>query len=292
MDMEVIVRFSNRNLGNYIEDYFVGPVNFSEVEPKTIIEKLTDIEINDYILYVKRFLGIKDCKFFSKHKICLYNEKKNRLLKDDDVSKVFYGYEELQIFRENIKIWDCAIEFIECLANNGIFPNFSRKKNVCIYLIVAILIIHKYHIDDSYGNSEIADYFSLNIKKLNLTEMKILKKFNYHLPIMSLYKYKIETTDFTYEHSATIINESCTHKLDNTQQDASIIQKSDNQVNKQYPVSTQQVYQTSFKSNSMLDSSSISLLLKEPLKKIRQRKIQKKMHENKIMQNILPKKIK
>lgn len=159
---DVIVRYSNKNLGNYIDDYYVEEINFCDIEPPIVVEKLNKAKLQEYIIYLKRYLGINE--------------------KNQEYDNILIGFEDLQIFRENISLWDTAISFIEYFPS--VFKNFSCKKNLYSYLVAAIIIVHKYHIDDSYENNVVADYFSIDLKLLNKCEMKILLKFNHHLPFV------------------------------------------------------------------------------------------------------------
>lgn len=162
---DVIVRYSKKNMGNYIDDYYVEEIIFCDIIPAIIVEKLNDAKLKEYIIYIKRYLGINP------------NNREPEIISD-----IFKGYEDLQIFRENITLWDSAISFIEYLPS--VFKNFCSKKNLYSYLVAAIIIVHKYHIDDSYENNVVADYFSIDLKLLNKCEMKILLKFNHHLPFI------------------------------------------------------------------------------------------------------------
>lgn len=159
---DVIVRYSNKNLGNYIDDYYVEKINFCDIEPSIVVEKLNKAKLQEYIIYLKRYLGINE--------------------KNQEYDNILIGFEDLQIFRENISLWDTAISFIEYFPS--VFKNFSCKKNLYSYLVAAIIIVHKYHIDDSYENNVVADYFSIDLKLLNKCEMKILLRFNHHLPFV------------------------------------------------------------------------------------------------------------
>jgi hypothetical protein len=222
---DVIVKYAKHNLGNIIEDYYVENIVFSNKEPSITIEKLKEKELDEYILYVKRFLGVKEnaSALNARNTNCISSESdadadadepgKFRLQSLFDLSEqihcIFCGYEEMQVFRENIELWECAIEFIEFMPN--IIKDFCKKKNLYYYIVAAIQIVHKYHIDDSYENTDIADFFGLDIKKLNSIEFKIFKKMNHYLPFINLYKYKTNA-DLTDIFKSTI--NGCSNRLD------------------------------------------------------------------------------
>lgn len=127
-------------------------------------KSLSDDDINSYIQFL--------CK-----KLDLF-ELENQL------ENVFNIFEEMEIFKENINLYEISIDFLIKLYENT--DIIKSKHQVIGILIVCVLIINKYYIDDCYENIHISKKFGISLKRINYIEYKIFKKINHNLPFVSL----------------------------------------------------------------------------------------------------------
>jgi hypothetical protein len=129
------------------------------------ISTLTPHQIYELVTEIKKFFGI---------------ENSNVIVKIYRIIEVLDKYKYMQ---ENIELYYVAVSFLVYLRIR--FPNlFSNESFVPVFLIMALMITHKYFVETPYDNKTISILYNIPIAKINRYEMEILKMLDYQLPFV------------------------------------------------------------------------------------------------------------
>lgn len=100
------------------------------------------------------------------------------------IYRVIERLDQYHYMQDNIDLYNVAVLFLIYLKRR--FPNlFSNEFFIPVFLIVVLMITHKYFVDNPYDNKTISILYNIPIERINRYEMEILKMLDYQLPFVT-----------------------------------------------------------------------------------------------------------
>jgi hypothetical protein len=100
------------------------------------------------------------------------------------IYRVIERLDQYHYMQDNIDLYNVAVLFLIYLKRR--FPNlFSNEFFIPVFLIMVLMITHKYFVDNPYDNKTISILYNIPIERINRYEMEILKMLDYQLPFVT-----------------------------------------------------------------------------------------------------------